>query len=157
VTLAGYARKASTILNRDARIDGNNEPTKPITAPKMSADNIRSGVTLKLKAISLKVAQFEVPVETKFNGSANTIPIAAPITAIDIDSRRNATRMLSPAKAKHTQYPDLFGSSRYGCIHSVHALAETCSTAMINEMNPASILRTSEAWPLLIFVECPLG
>src|SRR5215211_5032855 len=85
-----YARKASTILNRDARIDGNRDPINPITAPKISAKIIKSAVTLKLKAISLNVTQFEVPVETKFNGNASRIPITAPINAIATDSKRNA-------------------------------------------------------------------
>src|SRR6476660_7536074 len=146
MTLAGYARKASTILNRDARIDGNNEPTKPITAPKISADNIRSGVTLKLKAISLKVAQFEVPVETKFNGSANPIPNAAPITAIDMDSRRNATRMLSLLKPSTRSVP-ISLVLRATAAYIVFMPAKHAPTAMIKEMNPASNLRDVEAWP----------
>jgi hypothetical protein len=56
-----HARNASTILNRDARIDGKSEPTKPITAPNVNAHSIKSGVTRKLKAISLNVTQFDVP------------------------------------------------------------------------------------------------
>src|ERR1051325_3809740 len=95
-----HARNASTILNRDARIDGKSEPTQPITAPNANAQTIKSSVTLKLKAISLNVTQFEVPVETKFNGSDSTIPIAAPLKAIAIDSKRNAIRMLSLPKPK---------------------------------------------------------
>src|SRR6266496_5264567 len=60
------ARRASTILNREARIDGSSDPRKPIPAPKIKADSIKSGVTRKLNAISLKFVKFAVPVETKF-------------------------------------------------------------------------------------------
>src|SRR6185503_18751403 len=85
-----YALNASTILKREARIDGNNDPINPITPPKSSADSIKSYVTRKLNAISLNVTQFDVPVETKFNGNAKMIPITAPINAIATDSNRNA-------------------------------------------------------------------
>ena len=71
-------------MNREARIDGNNDPTRPIIPPKINAQIIKSNVTLKLNAISLNVTQFDVPVDTKFNGSASTIPITAPIKAIAI-------------------------------------------------------------------------
>jgi hypothetical protein len=108
-------------LNRDARIEGNNDPMKPMIAPKISADNIKSGVTLKLKAISLNVTQFEVPVDTKFNGRARMIPIAAPINAIDTDSSRNAQENAEPAEAQHAKCADLFRSSRDSGVHCVHS------------------------------------
>src|SRR5258705_12576730 len=83
-------RRASTILNREARIDGSNEPSKPILIPKINAHNIKSGVTRKLKAISLKVVKFAVPVETKFSGRASRMPMANAIIAIYRDSRAKA-------------------------------------------------------------------
>ena len=36
-----YARSASTILNRDARIDGNNDPINPITPRRLSTEDVR--------------------------------------------------------------------------------------------------------------------
>lgn len=77
------------ILKREARIDGNNDPINPITPPKINAKIIKSNVTRKLNAISLNVTQFDVPVETKFNGNASTIPIAAPMHAtVSVDKDR---------------------------------------------------------------------
>src|SRR5258705_9595462 len=87
-------RRASTILNREARIDGSNEPSKPILIPKINAHNIKSGVTRKLKAISLKVVKFAVPVETKFSGRASRIPMGTPMDAVTRGFRTQANRML---------------------------------------------------------------
>ena len=146
VILSDYARSASTILKRDARIDGNNDPTNPITPPKNNAQSIKSNVTRKLNAISLNVTQFDVPVETKFNGSANKIPIAAPINAIATDSNRNAIKMLIRLNPSTRSVPISF-VRRATAAYIVFMPANPAPTAMMNEMNTANLFSAPEAVP----------
>lgn len=139
-----HARNASTIRNLDARIEGNRDPTNPITAPKINAEIIKSGVTRKLKAISLNVTQFDVPVETKFNGNDSTIPIAAPIKAIATDSKRNAIRMLILPKPRTRSVPISF-VLRATAAYIVFMPAKPAPTAMMKVMKTANAFRAPEA------------
>src|ERR1044071_10424557 len=141
-----YALSASTVLKRDARIDGNNDPTNPITPPNINAKIIKSNVTRKLNAISLNVTQFDVPVETKFNGNANKIPIAAPISAIATDSKRNAVRMLNRLNPSTRSVP-LSLVRRATAAYIVFMPAKPAPTAMMKEMNTANPFNAPEAAP----------
>ena len=146
VMIINHARNASTILKREARIDGNNDPTSPIMPPKANANIIRSNVTLKLNAISLNVTQFEVPVETKFNGSANRIPITAPISAIAIDSNRNVARILSRLNQSTRNVPISF-VRRATAAYIVFMPAKPAPTAMMKEIKTASTFNAPDAVP----------
>jgi hypothetical protein len=56
------SRKAAAIGSRDARMAGNNPPTKPISADQMIPRTSNSGVTLNAKATWLKLWKFIVEV-----------------------------------------------------------------------------------------------
>ena len=92
-------------MKRAARTDGSNEPNSPMTVPNNNPYNISFGVTRKLNAISLNVTKFAVPVETKFNGRVNRIPIAAPTIEIATASNTNAIRMLRRLKPNTRSVP----------------------------------------------------
>ena len=115
-----------------------------MTAPNINAQSIKSGVTRKLKAISLNVTQFEVPVETKFNGSDNKIPIAAPIKAMETDSKRNAIRMLILLKPRTRNVPISF-VLRATAAYMVFMPAKPAPTAMMKVMKTANAFSAPEA------------
>ena len=127
-------------------MDGKSEPMKPIIAPKMSAEIIRSGVTRKLNAISLKVAQFEVPVDTKFNGRVSKIPSAAPIRATPTDSSKKAIKILVRLKPSTRNVPISF-VRRATLAYIVFMPANPAPTAMMKEIKTASPFNAPEAKP----------
>ena len=127
-------------------MDGKREPMNPMIAPKIRAEIIKSNVTRKLNAISLNVTQFDVPVETKFNGNASRIPIAAPIKAIATDSKRNATSMLNLPNPSTRNVPISF-VRRATAAYIVFMPAKPAPTAIMKEMNTASPFNAPEATP----------
>ena len=139
-------RSASTILNLDARIDGSNEPSRPIPIPKINAHNIKSGVTRKLKAISLKVVKFAVPVEIKFSGRANRIPMATPMIAIATDSRTKAIKILRRRNPSTRSVPISFVLLATAA-YIVFIPAKPAPTAIINPIKTARPFNAPEAAP----------
>jgi len=82
--------------------------------PKIKPDSIKSGVTRKLNAISLKVVKCRGAVETKFNASASKIPIAT-------DHCKWSPIPASPGGSPAHAGANLPGSSGNCCIHRVHS------------------------------------
>src|SRR5207244_6753903 len=87
-------RIAWTTGTRAARRAGKKPPSTPITTAKTRPDSSNPGVTRKLKAISLKLAQLVVLVTMPLMGRANRHPAAPPAAAMIADSTRKLARML---------------------------------------------------------------
>src|SRR2546426_1700333 len=90
----GTQRIAWTTGTRAARRAGKKPPSTPITTAKTRPDSSNPGVTRKLKAISLKLAQLVVLVTMPLMGSANRHPAAPPAAAMIADSSRKLARTL---------------------------------------------------------------
>ena len=119
---------------------------KPIIEPKIKAANISRGVTRKLNAISLNVTKLAVPVETKFNGNVNRIPIAAPTIEIATASNTNAIRMLRRLKPNTRSVPiSLVRLATAAYI--VFMPAKAAPIAMIKAMKTAKPFNSPDAIP----------
>src|SRR4051794_33140491 len=87
ICLSAYLN-ACTTGSFAARRAGKNPPISPITTAKQSPANSSAGLTRKLKAISLKLAQLVVLVTIPLIGNASSAPITPPTIAISADSAR---------------------------------------------------------------------
>ena len=87
------ARRASTIIMRDARIAGSTPPTKPITSANTMPIVIILKFREKLKASSEKVWKFIVDMVMSCMKEAKKSPTSPPKKPRNNDSRRNAIRI----------------------------------------------------------------
>src|SRR5213593_90981 len=85
---AAGQRIAWTTGTREARHAGKKPPSTPITTAKTRPASSSPGVTRKLKAISLKLAQLVVLVTIPLIGSARRHPTPPPTAAMITDSTR---------------------------------------------------------------------
>ena len=104
---------------RAARNAGNRPPAAPISAANTRPPASSTGVMRNLKATSLKLEKFVVPVDRPCTGSASRQPTTPPTSASATDSARNATTICA-RESERAQRADFAGAIRDRRVHRVH-------------------------------------
>ena len=99
------ARKALTIFNLAARIDGSTPPTNPITIANIKEAIIIPGFNANENAISEKEVKFKTDIEINCRKNAINNPITPPTIEMASDSVKNASSILLLLKPSERNVP----------------------------------------------------